>query len=142
MLRAWSDALERRRVNDALVIGGGVITCFLIYGVVIGVWSTTVMAIVGPRNWDFVLHVAPIAWCGLAGLVAAWTRILLPGSRFRASSTLRWATLIGLTLGLVDAGLLLFPQGIPPLDPQLIGYILLIVIFGTGVFLVGATIGA
>lgn len=69
---------------------------------------------------------------GVIAITAAWVRLLVPRRYFQERAILKWATAVGLALGLVLACLLLF-------NPAMAWLVVLTIPIGA--FLLGATLG-
>jgi hypothetical protein len=139
MLRHAADLLERRTVRGFVIAVGVVATVFLfpttVFVAVIGFWAILDWSALSD---DTYLQYAYIGPGGLAGIVAAWTRVIVNGSKLKEKRLLRVAIIGGLFLGTSVAAYLAIPLVGDPLFPAFWVYVLSAC---AGFFLLASTIG-
>lgn len=138
MFRAWSRALENRKLRGLLVAIGVLATIAFAPISILGAYMLLVsLGSEAPDRWHF-NGWNVVGAGGLLGIVGAWTRLLVSGSRFQANGLLKWGTVACLAAGVIVAGLTFTAVLHNPasalawlMAPALV----------VGVFLLGATIG-
>jgi hypothetical protein len=134
-VRAWANIIDIWEVRVSLIMLGVPITLVLGFFALIGASSIAMVFAYPEGNLQaFLLGAA-----GIIGISSGWVRVLVRSERFRRSRGLRWATTVGLGVGLFIAiwlalGLTQDPRPILPWFGASAAVV--------GVFLLGATIGA
>jgi hypothetical protein len=138
MFRAWSIAMESRKVRGLLLLVGvlatvafGPLSVFGAYLLVMAVLSDA------PDRFHF------IGWSivgagGVIGMAGAWVRLLVPGVHFQSRPLLKWLTVAALAAGVLVAALTF--AGVLRNPANLMAW-LMVPALVVGVFLLGATIG-
>jgi hypothetical protein len=139
-LRPWAAAMARPAVRTFLIIVTAAMTLVLLpiagFGALVTISSLSGTYI----DLASTAGIGAVAFGGIAGIVAAWARLLLSGPRFQASVNLRLGTAIGLAIGIAVGVALLatFYFGLPHTEWP---FWLALAGIAVGIFLAGATLG-
>jgi hypothetical protein len=132
MLHSWADALANVKVRVTLLLLGVLATVALGPMSVFGAYLLATSFVSDAQDKYMFLGWSVVGTGGVIAITAAWVRLLVPRRYFQERALLRWATAVGLAIGLGIACLLLF-------NPAMAWLVVLTI--PIGVFLLGATLG-
>ena len=138
MFRAWSNALQNRKLRGLLVAVGVLATIAFAPMSVFGAYMLVLSLFSDAQDRYHFVGWSLVGTGGLLGMAGAWVRLLVPSTRFQGSALLKWGTVAALVAGVLVAGLTF--TGVLRNPANALAWLMAPALV-VGVFLLGATIG-